>query len=168
MPVFERIDKLTNSIENAKTRESFATDVVTVKAIEIVKSEWLFDWKKLIKNPDVKIYKLITKENPKVIHGLISIEDKKDHIFVNHIESAKFNKGKQKIYNGVAGNLFAFACKLSFELNYDGYISFQSKTKLFDHYQKSIGAERHGNGLLMIIDTKNSKNLVNQYFPKYL
>jgi len=166
MPIFERIDKLTNSIENAKTGESFATEVMLVKTSEIMKAEWLFDWKKLIKNPDLQIFKLITKENPKIIHGLISIEDKKDHIFVHHIESAKFNKGKQKVYKGVAGNLFAFACKLSFEMNYDGYISFQSKTKLFEHYKLTLGAERFGSGLLMAIDTKNSKILVNQYFPQ--
>jgi hypothetical protein len=41
------------------------------------------------------------------------MEDKGDHIFVNLIENAPFNIGKKKLYEGVPGNLFAFACKLS-------------------------------------------------------
>jgi hypothetical protein len=46
------------------------------------------------------------------------------------IESAKFNKGKNKIYIGVPGNLVAFACKLSFDKGYDGYLAFDAKTVL--------------------------------------
>jgi hypothetical protein len=58
---------------------------------------------------------LTTLNNQKIIQGLISITDKGDHIFMDLIESAKFNKGKGKLYKGVAGNLVAFACKTSFE-----------------------------------------------------
>jgi len=36
-----------------------------------------------------------------------------DHIFMHLIESAKFNKGKSKVYLGVPENLVAFACKVS-------------------------------------------------------
>jgi hypothetical protein len=48
---------------------------------------------------------LTTLNNQKIIQGLISITDKGDHIFMDLIESAKFNKGKSKLYKGVAGNL---------------------------------------------------------------
>jgi hypothetical protein len=37
------------------------------------------------------------------------------------IESAPFNKGKNKVYAGVPGNLVAFACKLSFQRGFEGY-----------------------------------------------
>ena len=55
------------------------------------------------------------------------------------IESNIFNRGAKKIYLGVPGNLVAFACKVSFENGYDGYVSFESKTKLKEHYQKIVG-----------------------------
>jgi hypothetical protein len=51
------------------------------------------------------------------------------------IESNKFNRGASKLYLGVPGNLVAFACKLSFESNYAGYVSIESKTKLIEHYK---------------------------------
>jgi len=50
------------------------------------------------------------------------------------IESNLFNRGVKKVYFGVPGNLVAFACKLSFDKGYDGYVSFESKTKLITHY----------------------------------
>jgi hypothetical protein len=39
------------------------------------------------------------------------------------IEAAPHNFGKEKRYMGVAGNLVAFACKLSFEQGFDGYVA---------------------------------------------
>lgn len=81
------------------------------------------------------------------------------------IESSKFNRSADKLYLGVPGNLVAFACKLSFDKGYAGYISFESKTKLKGHYQKSLGAHvLFGN--VMAIDTKAARKLVNQYFPE--
>lgn len=165
MPVFERIDKLTNSIENAITGERFSTDVIPVKASEIKVSEWQFDWKKETKQPNRTVVKLVTKENPKVIQGLLCFEDRTDHIYMHLLENAKFNKGKGKVYAGVAGNLVAYACKLSFEKGYDGFIAFESKTKLIRHYSDTLGAERFGSGLRMFIDTPNSLKLVKRYFP---
>ena len=37
------------------------------------------------------------------------------------IESAPFNLGRNKIYEGVAGNLVAFACKVSFQRGFAGF-----------------------------------------------
>jgi len=43
-----------------------------------------------------------------IIQGLLSISDYEDHIFMHLIESAPFNFGKPKLYEGVPGNLVAF------------------------------------------------------------
>ena len=77
------------------------------------KAEWQFDWTKEIKDNTKEVYKLTTANNSTIIQGLISIEDKQDHIFMHLIESAKFNKNKNKVYLGVPGNLVAYACKVS-------------------------------------------------------
>lgn len=79
------------------------------------------------------------------------------------IENAPFNKGKDKMYEGVAGNLVAFACKLSFQRGHQGNVSFLSKTQLIEHYQKKLGAFHFG-GRVMIIETKAALHLINKYF----
>ena len=76
------IDKITNSIENVITGESFETEFIKVTAKEIKKKEWLFDWHKEIKDKTYEVYKMTTVENKNIIQGLISIERKEDYIFV--------------------------------------------------------------------------------------
>ena len=164
------IDKLTRSIENAITGDSFKTEVLelTPKDIKsLKKADWLFDWKAEAKQKDKSIYKLVIIDNPAIIQGLISLQDRGDHIFMPLIESSKFNKGTRKVYLGVPGNLVAFACKLSFDKGYGGYISFESKTKLIAHYQKSLG-DHVLFGNIMAIDTSAANKLIEQYFPEKL
>ena len=71
--------------------------------------------------------------------------------------------GKNKLYEGVPGNLVAFACKLSFQRGYDGYVAFDAKTQLIKHYQESLGAI-HFRNQRMIIDSRAAEFLVNKYF----
>ncbi len=164
------IDKLTRSIENAISGDSFKTEILELTSDDlkrVKKSEWLFDWKYEAKQADKTVHKLVIKENSRIIQGLISIQDRGDHIFMALIESSKFNRGAGKLYLGVPGNLVAFACKLSFDKGYAGYVSFESKSKLKEHYQKTLGAHvLFGN--VMAIDTKAAYKLVNQYFPENL
>jgi hypothetical protein len=113
------IDKLTNSIENAISGEVFDTFISKIaKTRKIKKSDWVFDWHSEIKSNSKSVYCLTTLNNQNIIQELISITDKRDHIFMDLIESATFNKGKSKLYKGIAGNLVAFACKTSFEKGY--------------------------------------------------
>ena len=85
-------------------------------------------------------------------------------IFEMHlVESAPFNKGKTKIYSGVPGNLVAFARRLSFQRGFEGNVSFISKTKLVDHYFKTLGAIHFGGGLI-IIETRAALKLIDKYF----
>jgi hypothetical protein len=160
------IDKLTNSIENTLSGEVFDTNIAPVgdKDIKAIKSShWQFDWKLEFKDNSKQIFKLTTTNNPTIIQGLLSIEDKDDHIFMHLVESAKFNLGKNKLYLGVPGNLVSYACKVSFDKGYEGFVAFDSKTVLIEHYQKSLGAT-HIVGRRMYIDTKSAGRLVSQYF----
>ena len=101
--------------------------------------------------------------NPLIIQGLISLEVKIDHVFMHLVESAPFNKGKNKVYNGVPGNLVAYACKLSFQRGHQGNVSFISKSELIQHYIKTLGAIHFG-GRLMIIETQAALKLIDKYF----
>lgn len=160
------IDKLTNSIENALTEEVFDTEVVQLSIKEskqIKKAEWQFDWHAKLKDKLKEVYKLTTKNNPTIIQGLLSIEDKQDHIFMHLVESANFNKGANKVYLGVPGNLVASGCKISVDKGYEGYLAFDAKSALIPHYQKTLGATLF-RGKRMYIETTAAIKLISQYF----
>jgi hypothetical protein len=161
------VDKLTNSIENVVTGDSFKTEIaiLTKSDLKLVskKKGWLFNWRMEMKEPARYIYKITIVGNPTIIQGLISLEVKEDHVFLHLVESAPFNKGKAKMYSGVPGNLVAFACKVSFQRGHEGNISFLSKTQLIDHYIKTLGAIHFG-GRIMILETVAALKLIDRYF----
>lgn len=161
------IDKLTNSVENVITGDSFQTEVSLVSTSDLKnvtkKNKWLFDWKFEHRQPEREVYKLTILGNSNVIQGLICIEVKSDHVYMHLVENAPFNKGKAKMYAGVAGNLVAFACRLSFQRGHEGNVSFLSKSQLIDHYEKTLGAIHFG-GRVMIIETNAALKLIDRYF----
>ncbi len=169
IPLDFEVDELTNSIINAITGEVFETEIIKLTKKDskrIKKSDWIFNWKEELKDTTKEIYKLTTIHNQTTIHGLISLSDKEDHLFMNLIENAKFNKGVRKLYKGVAGNLAAFGCKMSFERGYDGILAFIAKTQLVEHYKKTIGAKQLS-ASRMYIDTKEALTLTHLYFKDF-
>ncbi len=167
IPLDFEIDKLTNSIENVLTGDSFPTNVTLLSTADLKtvtkKNGWQFDWKYELKQPEREVYKLTIPNNISIIQGLISLEIKSDHIYMHLVESAPFNKGKSKVYSGVPGNLVAFTCRLSFQRGFEGNVSFISKTQLIDHYSKTLGALHFG-GRLMIIESGAALILIDKYF----
>ena len=161
------IDKITHSIENVVTGDSFPTEILPLSKPDLVhltsKNGWKFDWKKEYLQSDRDVYKLTILRNPSIIHGLISIAQKQGYLEMYLIESAPFNYGKNKMYYGVAANLVAFACKRSFELGFDGFVAFTAKTSLMEHYSKTLGAIPIG-GQRMAIEEKRALELVKKYF----
>ncbi len=161
------IDKLTRSIENVVTGDSFLTEISLIDKSDLksvsLKNNWQFNWRSEFSLKEREIYKLTIVNNPQVIQGLISLEVKEDHVFMHLLENAPFNKGASKMYAGVAGNLVAFACKVSFQRGNEGNVAFISKTQLIDHYIKTLDANLVGSRL-MVIDTKAAIKLINRYF----
>jgi hypothetical protein len=161
------IDRLTDSILNTISGDSFQTEVSTLKKSDlkhILKNNgWNFNWKAEFNDLQKEVYKLTIINNPDIVQGLLSITVESDHIFMNLLESAPFNIGKQKLYEGVAGNLVAYACKVSFQKGYDGFVAFTAKSRLIKHYEDTLGAY-HFRNQRMILDTEASKFLVTKYF----
>ncbi|HET6252588.1 MAG TPA: hypothetical protein VFE32_00875 [Puia sp.] len=161
------IDRLTNSIVNTISGDSFQTEVLPVTKEDLKsitkKTGWKFNWREEARFGDRQIYKLTIEGNRNIVQGMISMADMHDHIYLWLIENAPFNFGKPKLYEGVAGNLVAFACKTSFEKGYEGCISFTSKTKLIRHYEETLGAIHVGNHRMVIYPNAAAK-LVTQYF----
>jgi len=164
------IDKLTHSLEDATTGNILLTEVLPLAKADLKdiskKSGWKFNWKTEFVAAEKQVYKLILQKDPKIIQGLICFEKKSDHIFMPLIETAPHNFGRTKKYLGVAGNLVAFGCKLSFEYGFEGCIAFESKTKLLSHYELTLGAKVLF-GQRMELDTNASIKLINQYYPEF-
>jgi hypothetical protein len=163
--ISQKIDKLTNSIVNRISGDSFETDVNEFQKAEWkkIKKGWKFNWEREFSY--CQVYKLVIRHYPVITQGLISLIDKEDHIYMNLIETAPHNFGKEKIYEGVLGNLVAFACKLSFEKGYDGYVAFEPKSKLVEHYKQMLKAQQISSNR-MIINTNAAMFLINTYFKK--
>ena len=163
-----RIDKLTNSILNTISGDSFPTDVHPLTKVDLKnvtkKTGWLFSWATELKFKDRQVFKLTIRDNPNIIQGLASISDYNDHYYLHLVESAPFNLGKNKLYEGVPGNLFAFTCKTAWDKGYQGFVSFTSKTKLIEHYETSLGAT-HVGGHKMVIFPHDALKLIRKYYP---
>jgi hypothetical protein len=161
------IDKLTNSIENVVTGDSFPTAITLVSKTDISKvskkAGWAFDWKSEFRQPDRDVYKLTIVNNMNVIQGLVCLQVMTDHVYMHLLENAPFNRSHSKMYSGVAANLVAFVCQLSFQRGHEGNVSFISKTKLIKHYEDTLGA-KHVGGRLMVIETPAALKLIDKYF----
>lgn len=161
------VDSLTNSIRNTVSGDSFPTEVGLLTKADLKqvtkKNGWAFNWKSELNDNTRSVYKLTIVGNPGIIQGLLSFTIQPDHIYMDLLESAPFNRGRNKLYEGVPGNLVAYACKVSFQHGFDGYVSFTAKTKLIQHYEKTLDAVHFG-GHLMIINTIAANKLIDKYF----
>ncbi|CAN1574485.1 hypothetical protein MCERE19_03593 [Spirosomataceae bacterium] len=161
------VDALTNSIRNTVSGDSFRTEVLLLTKADLnqltSKNGWNFDWKAELEDNTKDVYKLTIGGNPNIIQGLVSFTVNADHIYMNLLENVPFNLGRNKLCEGVAGNLVAFVCKISFQKGFDGYVSFTAKTRLIEHYQKTLNAIPFS-GQLMIINTSAANILIDKYF----
>ena len=161
------VDRLTNSIINVISGDSFQTEVSRLTKSDLKnitkKNGWNFNWKTDFQDIRKEVYKLTIVNNPNIVQGILSISIFDDHVYMNLLESAPFNIGKNKLYEGVAGNLVAYACKVSFQKGFDGYLAFVAKTKLIKHYEDTLGAY-HFKNQKMIIETESARLLVEKYF----
>ncbi len=163
------IDKIINSIECVSTGKIYQTEVESIDWPEISmihkKDGWNFNWKREYKYPERRLYKLRITDDP-VVQGLLSIElkEKEKYIEMHLIENAPFNRGSRKIFAGVAASMVAFACKLSFDSGFEGFVAFTAKTRLIDHYTKTLGAQLIYGRQRMGIFSDAAKKLVNSCY----
>lgn len=131
--------------------------------------KWKFDWSNADLN-DCSIYALYVKGS-KQTQGLIACREYKDqnqtkgYIEVVLAEANPQNVGKNGRYKGIGAHLFSIASRLSFDLGYDGYVTFVSKTDLVQHYINELQAEVLF-GSNMQLGTEASRRLVGIYDKK--
>ncbi len=166
------IDELTSCLRNNETGALVNTTIEQVRPKKNEYSDWEFDWTKPEKS-GYSVYAL-KAEGDKRAQGLIAFKEDKNSwaIDIDIVEAAphnnthnKRNNGKKE-YNGVGGHLFAEACRYSVEKGYGGYVFFESKSNLFEHYSKTLGAIRIGNSQRMVINEKAAQKLINRYYKE--
>jgi hypothetical protein len=68
------VDKLTDSIQNVVSGDSFATDITIISISDLKtvtkKNGWQFDWKLEFRLPEKDVYKLTIVNNQSIIQGL--------------------------------------------------------------------------------------------------
>jgi hypothetical protein len=161
------IDLLTESVLEVSSGKTFKTEVraASIKLLNSIhkKNGWKFNWKKEEKEINRLVYKLVLKSNKAILLGLISIETREDHVHIHLVEKTPIEFGASKKYEGIGGNLFAFACKYSQEIGFDGAVAFYAKTHLIHHYSVTLGASLIKNQK-MFIHSKQAYVLINKYF----
>lgn len=99
------VDKLTNSIINVISGDSFQTEVARLRKADLKnitkKIGWNFNWKSEFQDISKEVYKLTIVGNPVIIQGLLSISIMDDHVYMNLLENAPFNMGIIKEPKGV-------------------------------------------------------------------
>jgi hypothetical protein len=109
----------------------------------ITKARFFFNWKTEKK---YLVYKLrIVGE--KAILGLMSIQhfQAEKRIEIKLLAVSKENRGKHKVYEGIAGNLIAYACREAVNLHAEkGCVSLIPKDEIRNHYMKKYGMEDAG------------------------
>lgn len=99
------VDALTNSIRNTISGDSFRTEVLRLTKNDLKqitkKNGWNFNWKPELENNIKEVYKLTIVGNTNIVQGLVSLTKNSDHIYMDLLENAPFNLGRNKLYEGV-------------------------------------------------------------------
>ena len=163
------IDRFTPCLVDRKTGMRVATTYTFASKSDLAnlrRKGWIFNWT----GDDLKgadIYKLRLKGDTE-IQGLIALREFRSDaaVYIQLAESAPFNIGKNKRYDGVGGHLFAIAAKKSADAGYGGFLFLDAKNMdLVEHYKMAFGA-RHIGGVhpyRMLIDEENAMKLLKIY-----
>ena len=161
------IDKFTPCLEERKTGKILPTTFSAISKEERKHLQgWKFNW--LDSNLEgSEVYKLTLKGSTKP-EGLVALKrfERDRAVYIDIVEAAPHNLGKDKQYNGVGGHLYAIAAKKSVEYGYGGFLFMDAKNmELVEHYQKTLGAILLGrpHPYRMIIDEEAAMRLLKIY-----
>jgi hypothetical protein len=160
------IEVLGSSVVHAPSAEVLAAIILPFDQLNDLQKApvfgWRFDWSAVVARPPREVFSLLAGGS-ETVQGLIALKDAGDHVFVELIESAPHNIGENKLFHGVPGNLFAFACARSVMLGHQGFVSFVAKSELVEHYRQALGAYQVGTSNRMIVDGEASARLVEKH-----
>jgi len=123
-------------IIDTSTGEKYSVDILPVEIEEfktLRKDRYFFNWK-IEKNQEV--YKLLIKGSSDIL-GLISVEriPQEWRMHIRLLTVSKENKGREKKYDKITGNLIAFVAKIAIrEFGELACVSLRPKSQIAQHY----------------------------------
>jgi len=150
-------------IIEAKTNRRHNVEIRLVEKNDfknITKRRYFFEWKTEKK---FHVYKL-TIENDEDILGLVSFEIIPDEwrIHIRLLTVSKENKGKEKKYEKIVGNLLTFVSKISLrEFAEMACVSLKPKDSIRQHYIDKYGM--NSTGVTLSIELPEILNLIKEY-----
>jgi len=150
-------------IIDTSTGEKHSVDILPVEIDEfktLRKDRYFFDWK-IEKNQEA--YKLLIKGSSDIL-GLVSIEriPQEWRIHIRLLTVSKENKGKEKKYDKIAGNLIAFVAKIAIrEFGELACVSLRPKSQIARHYIDKYNMNI--TGMTLSIEVPEIIDLINSY-----
>jgi hypothetical protein len=142
-------------------------------ALPTITDGWRFNFRKNSKPLGNETYVLTRENTPNKVEGCLIINHQVGQSYMAFIEVAPHNRGPKKKFDWVAGCLIAFACRLSFMNENEGYLAFDviednddQAQKLMQVYSQKYGAVRLGGTTTMIILPEGSELLIEEYLEK--
>jgi hypothetical protein len=126
----------------------------------LTKRRYFFDWKE---ERDREVYKLTIQDTSDIL-GLVSIDRIPDEwrIHIRLLTVSRENKGQDKLYQNIAGNLITFVSKIALrEYGELACVSLKPKEALARHYMDKYGMNR--TGLTLSVEISEILNLINTY-----
>lgn len=149
-------------VENSSGKK-LQIEINSVKDAELrsLKQErYFFDWS-LERNHEV--YKLCVIGSSDIL-GLISLEHipTEWRVHIRLLTVSIENRGKEKVYDRIAGNLIAHAAKIAvFDYGELACVSLRPKSQIAQHY--IVTYNMMSTGLTLSIEVPEILNLINQY-----
>ena len=145
--------------------EETSNEKINVKVIPIEDTElqkiqnFQFDWEK---EKNFETFKLVVNGTNEIL-GFLSLDRNFEElrIEIRLLELSKNNIGSKRKYNRIAGILISYACKLSFQSGFYGFVSLIPKTNLINHYIETYGFVKYG--LHLAIELESSESLMHKY-----
>ncbi|WP_054677897.1 hypothetical protein [Lacticaseibacillus sharpeae] len=132
--------------------------ITSPHADSLHKAGWLFNWSLTAGTTVVAI----TLPGSNEFQGLVSYDNDDNFVNLDLIESAPYNRGKNRRFYGVGRALFAIVAQASFDYGDDGFILLKPKTRVREHFSTDMGAKEIGNGK-QYIDTTSAIQLLNTF-----
>lgn len=162
-------------IVDVSSGESVAAKIIQPAGLVLpsVNDGWRFNFHKHARRKHCQAYVLVCDDTPDVIEGCLIFE-MRDGIepYMAFMEVSPHNRGKDRIYENVAGCLVGFACQLSFVYgrnDYYGWLAFDIKEaqkedsiKLMAVYCQKYYALRWTD-TTMLITPENGEKLISKF-----
>ena len=127
---------------------------------QLGEDRYFFDWSQEQK---YEVYKLQISGSSEIL-GLVSLEriQLEWRVHIRLLTVSIENKGRNKKYNRIAGNLIAYAAKIAVrEYAHLACVSLRPKSELIEHYIKVYGM--HKTGVTLSVEVPEILDLIQEY-----